>query len=147
MKLHGRVWSFTSFPRPSTQRGPASGVSNTYQYSRSVWGRQPPQGDMLLPNCFTLLARCWRVTRKAKSTPMPRHSYRERDYTFGQAMFKLRSSIGLTQAGLARLLGVSRRAVAEWEGGGDYPKEEHLQHFLELCVQQQVFEPGREEAE
>jgi transcriptional regulator with XRE-family HTH domain len=44
---------------------------------------------------------------------MPRHSYRERDFPFGQAMFKLRSSIGLTQAGLVDLLGVSRRAVAE----------------------------------
>ena len=78
---------------------------------------------------------------------MPRHSYRERDYPFGQAMFKLRSSIGLTQAGLADLLGVSRRAVAEWEGGSNYPKAEHLQHVLELCVQQQVFAPGREAAE
>ena len=78
---------------------------------------------------------------------MPRHSYRERDYAFGQAMLTLRSSIGLTQAGLADLLGVSRRAVAEWEGGGDYPKAEHLQHFLAVCVQQQVFVPGREEEE
>jgi WD40 repeat protein/transcriptional regulator with XRE-family HTH domain len=102
---------------------------------------------MLLPNCFTLLARCWWVTRKAKSTTMPRHSYRERDYPFGQAMFKLRSSIGLTQAGLAALLGVSRRAVAEWEGGSNYPKAEHLQQVLELCVQQHVFPPEREEAE
>jgi hypothetical protein len=35
---------------------------------------------------------------------MPRHSYRERDYTFGQVMLKLRTSIGLTQAGLAERL-------------------------------------------
>ena len=48
-------------------------------------------------------------------TLMTRHFYRERDHAFGQAMFKLRSSIGLTQAGLADLLGVSRRAVGEWE--------------------------------
>ncbi len=27
---------------------------------------------------------------------MPRHSYREHDYAFGQAMLKLRTSIGLT---------------------------------------------------
>jgi transcriptional regulator with XRE-family HTH domain len=78
---------------------------------------------------------------------MTRHSYRERDYTFGQAMLKLRTSIGLTQAGLAALLGVSRRAVGEWEGGLNYPKAEHLQHFLALCVQQHVFEPEREEEE
>jgi transcriptional regulator with XRE-family HTH domain len=78
---------------------------------------------------------------------MPRHSYREHDYIFGQAMLKLRSSLGLTQAGLAGLLGVSRRAIGEWEGGLNYPKAEHLQHVLELCVQQHAFEPGREEEE
>ena len=50
---------------------------------------------------------------------MPRHSYRERDYTFGQSMLTLRTSIGLTQAGLAGLLGVSRRAVGEWEAGSN----------------------------
>ena len=44
---------------------------------------------------------------------MKRFSYRERDYSFGQAMLTLRTTIGLTQAGLADLLGVSRRA-----GGG-----------------------------
>jgi WD40 repeat protein/DNA-binding XRE family transcriptional regulator len=147
MKLHRRVWSLTALPRPSTERGPASGVSHTIQYIRSAWGRQPPQGDRLLPDCFTLLAWCWRVTGKAKGTPMPRHSYRERDYPFGQAMLRLRSSLGLTQAGLADLLGVSRRAVAEWEGGSNYPKAEHLQHFIALCVQQQVFAAEREEAE
>ena len=78
---------------------------------------------------------------------MPRHSYRERDYAFGQSMLKLRTSIGLTQAGLAHLLGISRRAVGEWEGGLNYPKAERLQHFVALCVQQHVFAPGREEEE
>jgi WD40 repeat protein/DNA-binding XRE family transcriptional regulator len=78
---------------------------------------------------------------------MARHSYRERDYTFGQLMLKLRTSIGLTQAGLAALLGVTRRAVGEWETGLTYPKAEHLQHFIALCVQQHVFAPEREEEE
>ena len=78
---------------------------------------------------------------------MPRHSYREHDYTFGQTMLRLRKRLRLTQAGLAHLLGVSRRAVGEWEGGLNYPREEHLQHLIELCVQQQVFAPEREEAE
>src|SRR5947209_18932171 len=78
---------------------------------------------------------------------MTRHSYRERDYAFGQAMLKLRTSIGLTQAGLAKRLRVSRRAVGEWEAGSNYPKAEHLQHFVELCVQQHVFTPEREEEE
>src|ERR1700719_3053817 len=78
---------------------------------------------------------------------MPRHSYHERDYTFGQVILTLRTSIGLTQAGLADLLGVSRRAVGEWEAGSNYPKAPHLQHFVALCVQQHVFAPGREEEE
>jgi len=46
---------------------------------------------------------------------MPRHSYREHDSTFGQTMLTLRKRLRLTQAGLADLLGVSRRAVGEWE--------------------------------
>jgi hypothetical protein len=58
---------------------------------------------MFLPCYFAFLAGCRRVTWKAKSTPMTRHSYLERDYAFGQTMFKLRTSLGLTQAGLADL--------------------------------------------
>jgi WD40 repeat protein len=46
-----------------------------------------------------------------------RSAYRERDYAFGQLMLTQRTSIGLTQAGLGERLRVSRRAVAEWEGG------------------------------
>ena len=44
-------------------------------------------------------------------------SYGERDYAFGQRILTLRTQIGLTQAGLADLLGLSRRAVAQWEAG------------------------------
>src|SRR6266849_7629290 len=58
--------------------------------------------------------------------PVKRSSYGERDYAFGQMMLTLRTHIGLTQAGLAELLHVSRRAVAEWEAGSAYPKAEHL---------------------
>jgi hypothetical protein len=54
---------------------------------------------MFLPCCFAFLTGCCRVTLKARRTPMMRHSYRERDYTFGQTMLKLRTSIGLTQVG------------------------------------------------
>jgi WD40 repeat protein len=78
---------------------------------------------------------------------MTRHFYRERDYAFGQAMLKLRTSVGLTQAGLAGLLGVSRRAVGEWEAGSNYPKAEHFKHFVSLCMQQHAFTPGQEEEE
>jgi transcriptional regulator with XRE-family HTH domain len=47
-----------------------------------------------------------------------RSSYRERDYTFGQQMLTRRMATGLTQAGLADLLGVSRHAVGGWESAG-----------------------------
>src|SRR5437016_12986283 len=78
---------------------------------------------------------------------MKRFSYRERDYSFGQAMLTLRTTIGLTQAGLADLLGVSRRAVGEWEAGSSYPKAHHLQHLIRLAMQQHAFPPGREAEE
>ncbi len=78
---------------------------------------------------------------------MKRFSYRERDNAFGQAMLTLRTSIGLTQAGLADLLGVSRRAVGEWEAGSSYLKADHLKALLTLAAQQQAFPPGREEEE
>ncbi len=70
--------------------------------------------------------------------------YGERDYAFGQAMLTLRTSIGLTQAGLAEHLGVSRRAVAEWEAGLSYPKAEHLKQLIALGVELQAFAVGCE---
>ena len=76
---------------------------------------------------------------------MKRYSYGERDYSFGQRMLSLRTRIGLTQAGLAKRLGVSRRAVSEWEAGSNYPTAVHLPHVLELGVRQRAFAPGREE--
>ncbi len=78
---------------------------------------------------------------------MKRHSYREQDYAFGQTMLSLRTRMGLTQAGLADLLKISRHAVGEWEAGLNYPKAHHLQHFATVCVRASVFAPGREEAE
>ena len=78
---------------------------------------------------------------------MKRSSYGERDYAFGQMMLTLRTHIGLTQAGLAELLHVSRRAVAEWEAGSTYPKAEHLKQLIALGVQQQAFPAGREAEE
>jgi predicted ATPase/DNA-binding CsgD family transcriptional regulator/transcriptional regulator with XRE-family HTH domain len=76
-----------------------------------------------------------------------RYSYGERDYAFGQMILTLRTTIGLTQAGLADQLGVSRRAVAEWEAGLSYPKAERLKQLIELGVQQQAFPAGREAEE
>src|SRR2546426_1497506 len=78
---------------------------------------------------------------------MKRFSYSERDYAFGQLMLTLRTNIGLTQAGLGDLLGVSRRAVARWEAGSSYPTAERLKQLITLGVQQQAFPAGRQEEE
>ena len=78
---------------------------------------------------------------------MKRFSYGERDYAFGKIMLTLRTNIGLTQAGLGGLLGVSRRAVARWEAGSSYPTVESLKQLITLGVQQQAFPAGREEEE
>lgn len=74
-------------------------------------------------------------------------SYHERDYAYGAAMLMLRNAIGLTQKGLANLLGVSRRAVGEWEAGSSYPKVEHLKQVIALAVKQQAFPIGDEAQE
>src|SRR5258708_23109455 len=76
-----------------------------------------------------------------------RSSYGERDYAFGQLMLTLRTTIGLTQAGLADLLGVSRRAVGEGEAGGSYPKAAGLKELILLAVHQRAFPARREEQE
>src|SRR5260370_39308969 len=78
---------------------------------------------------------------------MKRFSYSERDYAFGQIMLTLRTTIGLTQAGLGERLRVSRRAVARWEAGSSYPTAERLKQLITLGVQQQAFPAGREEEE
>jgi len=74
-------------------------------------------------------------------------SYGEPDYAFGQRMLTLRTQIGLTQAGLGQLLGVSRRAVVKWEGGLSYPSAGHLQALIALGMQQRVFAAGGEAEE
>jgi transcriptional regulator with XRE-family HTH domain len=72
---------------------------------------------------------------------------RERDYAFGQLILTLRTTIGLTQAGLGERLGVSRRAVAEWEAGLSYPKVDRLQQLITLGVRASAFASGREAEE
>src|SRR2546423_12499057 len=96
---------------------------------------------------FPFLVSLLEVTRQGRSAFMKRFSYLERDYDFGQRILTLRTSIGLTQAGLAELLHVSRRAVGEWELGSSYPKAQHLQQVMTLAVRASVFPPGREAEE
>src|SRR6266567_1109093 len=86
-------------------------------------------------------------SREIRSLLVKRHVYRERDYAFAQMILALRTAIGLSQEILGELLDVSRRAVAEWEGGLSYPKAERLKQLITLGVQQQAFASGREEQE
>lgn len=74
-------------------------------------------------------------------------SYREWDYGFGQTMLSLRARIGLTQVGLAEILGVSRKAISAWEGSKSYPTAEHLKQFIALAIRHRAFPPGREAEE
>lgn len=73
--------------------------------------------------------------------------YAEPDYAFGQLMLTLRLRIGLTQASLARILGVTRQALGGWEAGRSYPKTNHLKHFITLALEHQVFSNGKEAEE
>ncbi len=75
---------------------------------------------------------------------MREFSYSERDFAFGQTMLSLRTAINLTQSGLAQYLGVSRRAVGDWETGNKYPKADNLKQFITLALKHQAFEAGRE---
>src|SRR3989440_6221229 len=90
---------------------------------------------------------CAPVDYEERSLLMKQSFYGGRDYAFGQAMLTLRITIGLTQAGLAERLRVSRKAIVRWEGGFSYPKAEHLKALLAFAVGQQAFPSGREEEE
>src|SRR6266849_8584337 len=90
---------------------------------------------------------CAPVGHAEGRSPVKTSSYRERDYAFAQLMLTLRTTIGLTQAGLGERLGVSRRAVAEWEASLSYPKAERLKEFITLCVRTSAFPAEREEEE
>ncbi|GCE31333.1 hypothetical protein KDA_68170 [Dictyobacter alpinus] len=76
---------------------------------------------------------------------MTKTLYRERDHDFGQRMLELRATTGLTQAGLATILGVSRHTIGAWEAGESYPKVGHLKTFITLLFEQQAFHAGSEE--
>src|SRR3989440_8588508 len=92
---------------------------------------------------FTSLHKCVAAPGHAEGRALVKsYSYRERDYAFGQLMLTLRTTLGVTQAGLAEPLRGSRRAVAGGEGGLSYPKAERLKAVLALCVQQPALSAG-----
>src|SRR3989440_611292 len=113
---------------------------DSHESSGGGWGNHRPSARISRTITLHGVAR---VARAERRRLVKRAWYREQDYTFGQLMLTLRTRIGLTQAGLAKLLGISRHAVAEWEAGRSYPTAEHLQTCIALGVQQQAFASGR----
>jgi WD40 repeat protein/transcriptional regulator with XRE-family HTH domain len=75
---------------------------------------------------------------------MKPNSGQAQDRTFGQWVQRLRTTMGLTQGGLAALLGCSRHAISDWELGRTYPRLDHLKQLIALGVEQRVFAAGRE---
>jgi len=73
-----------------------------------------------------------------------RNPYPEQDYAFGQVMLTLRTTLRLTQTGLANVLGVSRNSVTDWEAGNKYPKSAHLKTLIAYAVQHRAFPAGHE---
>src|SRR3989441_7451018 len=90
---------------------------------------------------------CVLAGQTERSALVRRSTYGERDYAFGQLILSLRSAIGLTQAGLSAQLGISKKAVGEWEAGSSYPKATHLKALIALAVKEQVWAFGHEEEE
>ena len=63
---------------------------------------------------------------------IPRHydtisgSREEKNMTFGEKLYKLRKSQGLSQEALAEKLNTSRQAVSKWENNNGYPETEKI---------------------
>jgi hypothetical protein len=74
---------------------------------------------------------------------MPRHSSRERASTFGQAMLKLRTSIGLTQAGLAERLRSPEVRSASGRQASPIPKLNTSNTFLGYVCEPPPLRPSR----
>ena len=77
----------------------------------------------------------------------PTHHDEARDYGFADLALALRERAGLTQADLAALLGVSKRAVQTWEAGDSYPGAERLRQLVSLYLARGTFAAGQEEGE
>jgi WD40 repeat protein/transcriptional regulator with XRE-family HTH domain len=68
----------------------------------------------------------------------------DQENAFGRSCMQLRTSMGLTQRELGRLLEISEQAVGQWERGKRFPAARHLKRLLALGLQRQAFPPGQE---
>ncbi len=78
---------------------------------------------------------------------MSHHYYKLRDFDFAQQLVALRKRAGLTQEDVALRIGLSEKAIRNWEGGSNYPKELNLRKLIEMYLGKNVFASGREQEE
>ena len=75
------------------------------------------------------------------------HHYKPRDFDFAQQLLTLRKRTGLTQEVVALQIGVSEKAIRNWEGGCHYPSERNLRKLIELYLGKNVFASEHEQKE
>ena len=75
------------------------------------------------------------------------HQYTAKNYAFGLLLLTLREKAGLTQTAVAGLIGVSEKAVYNWEAGSDYPTGMNLKKLVEMYLYRNVFTSGNEREE
>lgn len=75
------------------------------------------------------------------------HQYTTKNYAFGLLLLTLREKAGLTQAAVAGLIGLSEKAVYNWEAGSDYPTGMNLKKLIEIYLYRNVFTAGNEREE
>src|SRR4026208_1045686 len=76
---------------------------------------------------------------------MGRHGpYKARKFEVGELLYSLRTRAKLTQAELARLVGVSHRSVQGWEAGTAYPQEDKLRQLIGVFLTKGALIPAQE---
>src|SRR5205807_211950 len=75
------------------------------------------------------------------------HRYKPRDYVFAQRLLSLRKRTALTQEAVALHVGVTEKAIRNWEGGNNYPSEANLRKLIELYLDKDAFAAGQEQDE
>lgn len=76
------------------------------------------------------------------------HNFSSERYMPGELLQMYRKRGGLTQAALARVIGLqSKRMVQSWEAGEALPKSERLKQLIELYITNKVFIAGHERQE
>lgn len=74
-------------------------------------------------------------------------NYKPLDYEFGILIQSYRHKARLTQLQLAKLVGVSKRAVLNWEAGNSYPQHDHLRRLVEIFLDRGCFTEHEEQGE